>query len=72
MTIKFDIKIDLHKKLMGFECRKCSTVTTKKKILDDSIIVICPQCQSTKTYHRRPTSKNEKQPLSWLISDCIA
>lgn len=72
MTIKFDIKIDLHKKLMGFECRKCSTVTTKKEITNEFITVICPKCQSTKNYSRAPLSEVERHPLSKLFTGCIA
>lgn len=72
MTIKFDIKIDLHKKLMGFECRKCSTVTTKKELTEEAITIICPKCETTEIYNRKPLDKDKKHPLSFLFSESIA
>jgi len=65
----FYIKLDLRKKIVGFECSKCSTVTCKYTRSDDTSITInCPKCQTTENFKNKPLEKGKKYPLQWLFS----
>lgn len=69
MSNNFKIKIDLRKKIVGFECFRCEITTCKYiELKDKSIKVTCPECQNVEIFRKKPIKEGERRPLQWLFS----